>query len=284
MLDTLLTVDSPYVSRVDRATLSEQTLMELLVGGMDDVGAFQHDGAFTEVKTWVGVQLDSAGHVLIIDWDRSQVDIIFGYDENSKLCSGGSIDLRWLPERLESFRISDMLLDGSLDTRMLPASLVVFVCDCNDIIGSFDVTGLPQDICNVSVRSNVFAGSLQLTQLPTGLQVLCLSDNNFTGSADLTNLPDGLEILELSGNQLSGEIDLRRIPPSMRSLSLELNDFAQDVLTVGAMPANLAGISVDEDKFSTIINIDGGFPTISQVFPGIFIERESLHKHGSCKR
>ena len=273
-ISTFLAAEFEELGRIDKASLSDQVVMEIFVSTLDDNEAFTQDGDFIDIAGWPGVGLSADGRVSTIDWERDSISAIFGLADESVIECGGSIDFRWLPEQIEGVCINDLLFEGSIDTSCLPRSLHILLCDCNELSGSFALKGLPQNIVNISISSNSFEGSLYLRDLPPSIEIFCANENKFSGSVDLLHLPIGLFSLDLSSNMFSGEIDLRRIPPKLESLSLQLNNFRQDVLIVGEMPVSLHGIGVDADVFGTILKEDGHFPTIAQKFPGLFIQRE----------
>ena len=184
----LLTADAS-LGKVDKSTLSQQTLMELFTEGITNrsvvCGSHETPEDFSE---WKNVSLDERQKIESIVWSEDGLE--------------GTIDLSHLPDGVQRVDISNNKLAGEVDLEHSARSLTALRLD-----------------------SNAFTDSLKLTRLPQGLQYLYLQSNAFTGSVSLTRLPASMENLDISSNMLSGSLDLTQLPPHLRELSLSANSF-----------------------------------------------------------
>ncbi|KNH04906.1 Tcoingi protein [Perkinsela sp. CCAP 1560/4] len=163
------TVDE-FVSRVDHSSLSQQTLMELLIGKIPDSAqiTLHPDDKASDAFKWINVKHDAAGRLTSIDW-------------------------------------SLLMIEGTLDLQFLPSSIAEFDVSWNTFTGTLNLTRLPYSLRTLNCAMNNFTGQVDLTALPDLLQMLCISNNNLTGSIDLRHLPCGLEKLSINNNQLSAD-------------------------------------------------------------------------------
>uniref|UniRef100_A0A7S4NI08 Leucine-rich repeat protein n=1 Tax=Paramoeba aestuarina TaxID=180227 RepID=A0A7S4NI08_9EUKA len=172
----------------DKSSLSQQTLMELFIEGIQNrsplFSSLEHPPS---AELWDGIQSDSDGTVTRITWVG--------------LLLQGSVKFMWLPMTTQSVRIIECGLTGSADLTCLPGSITY-----------------------VDLSSNAFVGSADLTCLPEKLETLHLTNNQMSGTVDLTHLPDSLITLVLQKNRFSGVADFSKLPSKMLWLSVEHTD------------------------------------------------------------
>ena len=86
--------DSANMARPNRATLSQQTLMELFLENIEHKEfAMDETGSYKDVHDWKGLEFNQKDEITHIQW--SIVDFRPPWD--------GTIDLQWLPTTLVKF-------------------------------------------------------------------------------------------------------------------------------------------------------------------------------------
>ena len=199
---------SSHLGRLDYASLSQQTLMELLIEHIEEKAKIrQEDGS--DIDNWDGIDCNEDGNVTLIDWFRLDLH--------------GKIDLQWVPSTVIDFSVSSNWLKGSADISHLPTELESLFLDENSFSGTLDLTALPDCLERLNAFENKFSGSICLTCLPSNLGFLKLSKNSFSGTLDLTSLPDTLAHLDLSKNEFHGCVDFSSLPDSLSVLYLSGN-------------------------------------------------------------
>ena len=256
MIKFLLHVDTQCLGRVDKTTLSEQSIMELLVADLCASGkhtrAFRdEEGNFLPVEEWRGVEVNAYGDVQKIKWKST-----YWIRASSMVPQGGTIYFEWIPTQTAEFSATYMAMSGTLDAGVLPHGLVVFDISNNLITGPLETEKLPSTIQTVSVANNQLSGSLDLSSLPPKLESLQAGSNMFTGSVRLENLPQTLHVLELSGNKLSGTIHMGNLPHTLQNISLQLNCIQQETLIFERTP-NMQIVQIDTSKIGKIIDLHG---------------------------
>ena len=250
-----LTADGQSCGRVDVSSLSDQTLLELLVSDMHHVDKVQDaDGDFLDIAEWKGVEVADAGVTQI---EFRQTDSLFAVDEDFTVGPKGSIDLQWLPKTLQVFNIDEMELHGTIETSALPCAMRYLNISDNAFQGTFCTKGLPETIEFVLISCNELHGSISLDHLPRNIELFCAQSNNFSGELNFLKLPESLNALYLYKNKFRGKIDLSRIPARLRSLNIRRNQITQETLVIAVSAQGIPRISLDEDKFGNIINTDG---------------------------
>ena len=233
---TLISSQDTDLGRVDLFSLTQQQLMELLVSGLKDKDSiFESEFPPPDACTWSKVECDSKRDVRAIRWARRELR--------------GSIDLQFLPLRLEYLDIGRNHLKGSIDVGNLPPQMFYVSFTQNNFLGTVDLTKFSVFLDNFDCAANVLSGSLDLTKLPAGMRSLALSMNRFTGSVDLTALPACLEALYLDGNRLCGKLDLGALPLGLQLLDLENNDF-EEILNFNAcsgLEVNIEGNALSDE-------------------------------------
>ena len=228
------TVDPP-LGRIDKAFLSQQTLMELLIEHIENKDKITtEDGS--DIQSWNGIEYNEDGDVTRIDW----------------FCVGlhGEIDLQWLPSTITYFRISENSLKGSVDLSHLPTKVEDVLLEGNLFDGTLDLSALPEPLDCFRASRNQFSGSLCLASLPPKLAVLTLAHNGFSGTIDLTKLPDTLRHLHLNSNNFEGYADFSVLPEALSLLDLSDNALLEgclrDNVVVVARNTKITRMSVNE--------------------------------------
>mmetsp|Transcript_2186 Transcript_2186/g.3417 ORF Transcript_2186/g.3417 Transcript_2186/m.3417 type:complete len:229 (-) Transcript_2186:6-692(-) len=191
----------PSLGKVDKSSLSQQTLMELLIQDIDnksDICGLPENPK--DISEWRDVSFNDSNEITQINWGCEELN--------------GSIHLEWLPLTVAKVDIwnkffSDAVLTGTLDLSNLPASLRYLWLRGNEYFGEIDLTRLPGGMLELDVSYNRLSGRLDLTRLPDGIEVLLLQQNCFSGETNLSELPDSLVDFNVSNNRdLAGEITL----------------------------------------------------------------------------
>ena len=220
-----------HVGRVDRASLSQQTLMELLIQGIENKKKITKENC-SDIEYWDRLTFDEDGDVTRIDW------VVFGLR--------GKIDLQWLPSTVKYFQITFNALKGSVDLSHLPTKLESVFLDNNSFQGTLDLKALPGPLVTLSASRNQFSGSPCLVCLPPKLRVLMLAHNSFSGSLDLTSLAAALTYLNLASNQFEGHVHFGALPDSLSMLNL-----SENALLEGCVEENVS-ISTENTRISRV--------------------------------
>ncbi|KNH06899.1 leucine-rich repeat protein [Perkinsela sp. CCAP 1560/4] len=182
------TVDSS-LGRVDRESLPQQTLMEMVIDGITNKEEICGDlDEPKDIEEWNGVLMED-GEVVEINWDERELT--------------GSLHLGWLPSSVRKFNGSMSRLTGTVDLANLPIAMTQLELGLNAFTGSIDIERLPPVMEFLNVSSNELIGSLNLGSLPKAMTDFFAHYNKFSGSIDLSQLPAVLARLSLAANQLS---------------------------------------------------------------------------------
>ena len=242
MLSACLTAaDSLPVARPDIASLSDQTMLELLVSEMteDTQKRFQDpDGAFTDLKDWREVYI-------------RRDDTAIGLSFNGRHIAG-TILLDYLPRKLTNFDITRcMELEGTMETSGLPHTLCTLAIEETKLTGTFDFRTLPDTLTRLTIVRTPFHGSCDLTALPTRLERLKIMSVDFSGSIVLTQLPAELVSLRITETKITGEIDLGTLPPRGELRELNLSDNAlSGSISLENLPRSLAQLDLSGNQLS----------------------------------
>ena len=136
MLLYLNSVD-PTLGRLDYNSLSQQALMEMVIGQLSAPyqNAFKDDaGNFLDIEHWYGVAMYS-DNVEEISWT-------FPFEEDYKRENHGRICLEWLPDTVRIFTIDNNYICGVLTCSKLPRSLRQLYAQNNRFAGKLDLPGL----------------------------------------------------------------------------------------------------------------------------------------------
>ena len=225
-------------------TLSQQSMMERLVAGLD--GRSQRgfrcadSGLFKAACAWRGLTCDADGRVVMINLQSPRI---------------GTLDLDCIPPSVGSFFMSNKAIPsihvhGTINTAMLPPVLRELDLSSNACDGTLDLASLPAPLRRFDVQRNRFTGSCDLTALPPKLKELFLSSNRFSGSVCLAKLPDTLRTLWLRDNALSGELDFSNFPPDLNQCLLDRNAFSGEFRFPNVRDSKHFQLIADRNNFS----------------------------------
>ena len=291
VFELLLSADLS-LGRVDYILLSDQTLMEMLIDGLDDETKKKYqdnNGIYLDVCEWSVVKCDDALNVIemqifsedisgLLDlcyvppkvkvlyigqmpggeltWSVDLTQLPCGMEElylyNNQLA--GVVDLTQLPGGMETLGLSNNQLTGAIDLTQLPGGMETLLLHNNQLTGVVDLTQLPGAMTILWLQNNQFTGAIDLTQLPGEMKELYLHTNQLTGAADLTQLPGGMTMLRLNDNKLTGEIDLTHLPDGMKELYLQSNRFSGSFV-IKRFPPGI-NLSVMVNRFNAVAVVD----------------------------
>uniref|UniRef100_A0A7S4PIR2 Uncharacterized protein n=1 Tax=Paramoeba aestuarina TaxID=180227 RepID=A0A7S4PIR2_9EUKA len=107
----------PSLGKVDKTSLSDQTLMELFIEGVTNTGEIWESGDDSaDISEWKGLTFDSNGTIKTIEWEH--------FGNYFELNLTGSLQLQWLPSTLVRVAVSGHQLSGSIDLEHLPEALL----------------------------------------------------------------------------------------------------------------------------------------------------------------
>mmetsp|Transcript_5079 Transcript_5079/g.7589 ORF Transcript_5079/g.7589 Transcript_5079/m.7589 type:complete len:215 (-) Transcript_5079:22-666(-) len=188
----LFSVDTS-LGRIENASLSQQTLMEVLISKIDNTEMILRDtGEIDDIFTWKNVAFTTDKEVEEIDWSYWWLT--------------GTFDIQWLPPTLRILSVWRNHLKGEIDFTNLPASMTHLDLSENEFFGSVDLRSLPSGMIEFDVGKNSFSGSISLQSLPVGIQKLYLHNNSLEGETGFGSLPESLVDLDLSYTNLSGDL------------------------------------------------------------------------------
>uniref|UniRef100_A0A7S4JIT1 Leucine-rich repeat protein n=1 Tax=Paramoeba aestuarina TaxID=180227 RepID=A0A7S4JIT1_9EUKA len=217
----------PQDTPVDRRSVSQQTLMEMFLEGIENKERICAKGDETEdLSEWKGVLLNEEQEVVEIDWEY------FGLEARKltkKFPTGRNHftkkpSSRKTHKEIPFFSFSPFFLkDGSeksFDLQWLPDTLRQLLISNNEIKATLDLKKLPTDLIYIDVRRNKFSGEVCLSILPRNLEIMSLSYNRLNGTIDLTSLPSRIRQLFLESNDFIGNIDFSHLPKSLNFLDI----------------------------------------------------------------
>ena len=269
-LSTITLCIDPTLGRVDYNSLSDQTLMEMLIDGFDDKTKAEYqdnDGMYLDVCKWSCIQCDDDERVIIADIKTRNVSGSIGIcyvppkvkelymraRHKGKLT--GSVDLTHLPVGMHVLQLQKNELTGEVDLAHLPNGMGFLHLNNNQLTGEIRLDHLPGEMQYLYLHTNKLTGELDLTQLPHRMRYLFLQNNNFTGEIDLTQLPDRILFLYLNNNQFTGEIDLTQLPHGINGLYLQDNLLSGSFI-VKTLPPGMRVLNAQGNQFNAIAVID----------------------------
>ena len=233
---SLLYAVDPSLGRLDYDSLSDQTLMEMLISGMDDSQKkfFQDNGGnFKDVCEWTGFTWE-------VKCENERVHSIL---LTSFKFSERQFPFEFIPPLVKTLLISLCEMHGTLETSHLPRDLIRFEVMRTKLHGTINFGALPQKLESLVISYNDFSGSCALSDLPDTLVKFRAENNNFSGEISLNNLPVAMKKINLSNNKLCGSIDIARLPPSFKSLDLSGNSLTGD-FRLRSFPKSLKIITI----------------------------------------
>ena len=235
----LYSVD-PSLGRVDYSSFSDQTLMEMVFEGFDEVTKQRYQDeydTYIDVCAWSCVECDADERVIEV---KEYSEII------------GTIQLSYLPSKLKALYMQKMQLKGSVELANLPESMEILNLRYNRLTGSIDLTHLPNRMEQLYLKSNQCSGSLDLTLLPESMRFLYLDNNQFSGSVDVSRLPRNMQQLMLQKNQLSGSFGATNISHCLKLLDASRNKFSAkavvDLLIYADINLIVSGVTAVVDE------------------------------------
>mmetsp|Transcript_39622 Transcript_39622/g.62658 ORF Transcript_39622/g.62658 Transcript_39622/m.62658 type:complete len:227 (-) Transcript_39622:19-699(-) len=193
------------LGKVDKSSLSQQTLMELFIDKIENKDRICDDPESpSPISQWKGTDFGPQG---VIDWhvrcnDADEVISIKLWNIRLR----GSIQLEWIPLTTQKCVISYNYLSGTISLEHLSDGLVTLYARCNAFSGTVCLTRLPHSLQKLAISDNQLEGTVDLTHLPSGMKKLLLGDNGFSGMTDFSKLPRSLEVLDVSSTVIQGEI------------------------------------------------------------------------------
>ena len=264
MIAFLQGADIPRAGRVDFASMSQQTLMELLVGDIHNLSNLQNtEGEFRDISSWEGVGIvGNDGRVEGISICGDIGFSLFGDEDDmgadkASIGPGGSIDFKWLPSSVKEIEICYMHLYGTMDTRLLPQNLNDLDVGSNNLSGTFAIEGLPESMEYVTIVSNNFEGTLNIGALPRKMRFISAERNKFHGTLDFSDLPPNMTTMLFAQNDFVGPISLANLPRHMKSLNVECAGIQQDRLVIRVPVAGLHHFRVLKKNFGSIVDVNG---------------------------
>ena len=131
----LFTALDPSLGRLDFASLSEQTSIEMLTAKLteDTLARFRDDnGCFLDICDWHGITCDDAHNVTCLEYNGYALEL------------HGELSLSFMPNKLEECIITNNYVWGTIQTEFLPHTLKFLDLSANDsMTGTLDLTTLP---------------------------------------------------------------------------------------------------------------------------------------------
>uniref|UniRef100_A0A7S4KSB0 Leucine-rich repeat protein n=1 Tax=Paramoeba aestuarina TaxID=180227 RepID=A0A7S4KSB0_9EUKA len=213
---TFVSTADPSLGKIDKTTMSQQTLMELLIDGITNKAIICGSAEDPwNIANWEGISLNHSGEVTRIEWSW--------YDPD------GSLALEWLPSTVEKFEVfhsifSATWLTGTINLTSLPDLMESLSLYGSNLTGEVALRSLPSKMEILDLRNNKFFGAVDLRSLPSTLDTLRLSRNDFEGVTDFSRLPTALVMLDISNTRLEGviEVDLNRVKYSVEGSHVKI--------------------------------------------------------------
>ena len=142
------------LGRVDYSLMSDQSLMEMLIDGLDDEIKEKYqdnNGMYIDVCGWSITRCDDHDRVIEVN-----IDIRY---------ANGSVDFCYIPPKVKKIYVGSgnkSSLTGSLDLTNLPDGMQYFQLHSNELTGETDLTQLPHGIQFLDLRNNKLRGGNRL--------------------------------------------------------------------------------------------------------------------------
>ena len=260
------------IGRFDKSMLSQQTLMELFIFGLDaaeDICGSRDDPR--EVCTWKGIKCNADGEVE-------------AFLRTTHIASG-TIDFKFLPCSMTGLIMVENNLSGTIELADLPENMRQLQLCPSSLSGSLRLDDLPVPMGGVFLGQNAFSGEISLKRLPKGLRVLNLSMNKLQGTICLTSLPPVLETMYLNENMFDGSLDLTRLPEKLHNIRLNDNRFSGEI-DLSHLPAELWDLDAGHNRLVTNptkghLSVVGWTSTPVWGKPRTFLNPSSCFCHGA---
>ena len=269
--ELFLSVDTS-LGRVDYSLLSDQTLMEILMDGLDGrlKRIYQdNDEMYPDVCEWSCIECDEDARVIKINIDlhgiRAPLELCYvppkvkhiRITSKYKSSMSGLVDFAQLPKGMQNIYLQNNMLTGEIDLTQMPDGMETLNLGMNILTGEIDLTQMPDGMKDIHLELNRLSGEIDLTQLPDGLKYLYLNNNRFSGEIDLTQLPNTMGWLYLSGNQLTGGVDLTQLPDRMQMLHFERNQLSGPLVIKG-LPCHISSLNASQNQFNAVAVLEAG--------------------------
>ena len=100
--------EEEYLSRLDPALLSQQSLMEMLFDGLEDKDHLNDEnGNFTECEDWEAVECDEKNNIIALNAGDFTVEV------------KGTVNFHFLPSTVRTVYFDDQRINGTVDTESL---------------------------------------------------------------------------------------------------------------------------------------------------------------------
>mmetsp|Transcript_33726 Transcript_33726/g.52746 ORF Transcript_33726/g.52746 Transcript_33726/m.52746 type:complete len:262 (-) Transcript_33726:31-816(-) len=239
MLLFLRCVD-PALGKVDKASLSQEVLMELFIGDIEYTADIVGNATYpAPMNQWKGVVLNSSEEVISIDWWAMNLHGKIPWEwipvTVTRICINknhlsGTLNLTVLPDGFRSLEVASNDFSGSIDLCHLPATMVTLMLYNNRLRGTVNLENLPSSMKLVVLKLNRFVGELCFTKLPENLRVLDVAENKFSGVVDLTSLPCEMTQIVLHNNDFSGETDFSKLPETLTFIDISFTNLSGEIL------------------------------------------------------
>ena len=273
----LTLVDPSALGRLDYFSMSQQALMECLVAQLDasSLKSFRdRKKHFKDVHAWHGVECNSEGDVIGIDWMNS-----------GRMVVSGTIDYQWLPPTVSFLRIqieSDAPpLVGPLNFNALPQSLqnlyLYGICSrypssVFEIRGSFSdlphamkklniawcgikmplcLTGIPKMLSEIDILEHDF-GDMEFRSDSTSLAKVMITRGTKEGTLSFIDSPRSLVFLGLELNKRVGSLSFEGLGPRLETLGLNFNALCGTVVFEN-IPSSLQTLCLERAKFERMV-------------------------------
>ena len=232
-----LTFADPHLGRLDYDSLSDQALMETLIGGIKSrstLAFLDEKNNFKDISEW--------GCIVCKDDRVTRINLSMSKFTEKQF------PFEFIPALVRSFGISNCDAHGTLDTAVLPRHIEFFDVSENKLHGSINFAAFPPSVESIFLYLNNFSGSCALGDLPDTLVTLDANNNEFSGELSLNEMPEAMEYLTLSKNKLSGSFSVEKLPRRIEVLDLQSNALSGDVRLLGELPRTLHKIDVVNNK------------------------------------
>ena len=230
----------PSLGRLDYDSLSDQTLMEMLVAHIGQAETFDikdANGNFKDACEW--------GPVECKDDRVTSVNLCGRAFEREK-----QFPFEFIPPSVEYLNLEECNLYGTLDTSLLPQSMSdAFSLTINELYGPLDLQGFPRKLKYLYLEENKFSGSCILANLPPALLEFTFESNEFSAEIQIDDLPPALVKASVENNKLTGPIVITKLPQELEVLFLAKNSFSGE-FQLFAFPPRLRVLDISSTKMS----------------------------------
>ena len=254
----LFTVDPEVVGRVDHSTLSQLSLLELLLNDNKSTIGYEANKATKDIEDWSGVGLNNDKSVNAINWSGPSRRGI--RRRSNRAPKTKPIQLQWIPETVQNFCVTNMHID-EFSFRFFPQnteSIIVRLCSA---VGTFESSMIPRSTKTVILDGNQLDGNLQAAALPESLEILLVCRNKLSGEIQFADLPKSLRTIAVRHSNFSGSANLKDLSPSIEFLDIAHNAFTGEILLpmyCGNSMQVIGAMCIHHNRFEGTIRYTGG--------------------------